>query len=148
MITSAHAARCMASQIERLIVARMLITAMRNPLNAGEAADIGWQAVRAHGEAVKALREVVAWLNNYPHDMLDTRIWFRLRRPLFSRYFACQCTPLDVIEEEHQNLLWFVRELDPSRDESATDPARDFASISGRPLPTPVERGLKMSEES
>jgi hypothetical protein len=148
MITSAHAARCMASHIERLIVARMLITAMRNPLNAGEAADIGWQAVRAHGEAVKALREVVAWLNNYPHDMLDTRIWFRLRRPLFSRYFACQWTPLDVIEEEHQNLLWFVRELDPSSDESATDPARDFASISGRPLPAPVERGFKMREES
>jgi hypothetical protein len=148
MITSAHAARCMASHIERLIVSRMLITAMRNPLNAGDAAGIGWQAVRTHGEAVKALREVVAWLNNYPHDMLDTRVWFRLRRPLFSRYFACQWTPLDVIEEEHQNLLWFVRELDSSRDESATDPARDFASISGRPLPAPLERGFKMREES
>jgi hypothetical protein len=148
MITSAHAARCMASHIERLIVARLLITAMRNPLNAGDAAGIGWQAVRAHGEAIKALREVVAWLNNYPHDMLDTRVWFRLRRPLFSRYYACQWTPLDVIEEEHQNLLWFVRELDPSRDEFASDPAREFASISGRPLPAPVERGFKMREES
>lgn len=148
MITSANAAWCMARHIEQLIVARVLITAMRNPLNAGEAAGIGWQAVHTHGEAVKALREVVAWLNNYPHDMLDTRVWFRLRRPLFSRYFACQWTPLDVIEEEHQNLLWFVRELDSQRDESASDPARNFASITGRPLPTAVECGFKMREES
>jgi hypothetical protein len=145
---SAEVARAHSEHLLNLCHARLRIVAMREGPNEGRRAELGWEAVRFHGGAVRALRAQVAWLNSYPHDTIDFGRWFRLSRPLFSSYLATSWTPLDVIEIEHENLLWFVRQLDPSRDESVSDPAEEYPSLTGRPLPAPPPKGFKLRTES